>query len=89
MFFSASLPRLVLPPPSGVAVGVGVGEGDGVGVGVGEGVPVGVVVGVGVGWAPCAAGESAKEVSTSAMRNKPCRKGERLIEFRTVFGFWS
>jgi hypothetical protein len=28
-----------------------------------------------------ACGESAKQASTSAVRNKPCRKGERLIEF--------
>lgn len=79
-----------MPPPCGVAVGVGVGEGDGVGVGVGVpagvgvgvGVPAGVGVGVGDGF-PSAAGESAKDVRASAMRNKPCRKADRLIEFRT------
>ena len=86
MFLSASLPRLVLPPPCGIGVGVGVGEGDGVGVGVGIGVGVGVPAGVGVGVGdgfPCAAGESAKDVRASAMRNKPCCKADRLIEFRT------
>jgi hypothetical protein len=89
LLLSASLPRLVLPPPCGVAVGVGVGDGDGDGVGVGKGVPVAVGVGLGLGlgvgvvFTACALGESAKKVRASAMRNKPCRKGDRRIEFFT------
>ena len=60
--------------------GVGDGVGAGVGVGVGAGVGVGLGVGVGDGF-PCAVGESAKQTSATAVRRKPYRKGDRLIEF--------